>query len=225
MPAPTANPDDSLAAFMLEDVENELEVRHSRSEESVQAARESEAANPPRQPRRVKRTSKSSRRSTDSSKTASANAPATQNPSDDANQPDPQPKNTNPAASDALKRLPEADRQRVLSWCKITDGESVLGFLPDAEIGRDRRGEAGLVVTNQALHYHKYHRHGRTDLNAPDAHLIALPVKNGLTRLMLVTANDRHRLGTFKPKYVERLEKLLGKVCSMRIEQTDKSSA
>ena len=78
----------------------------------------------------------------------------------------------------------EMTRRRLGTWVDFAPGERFQFYVNDAEFGLQDEGLAGMVLTDQRLIYHKYHRHGSISFDEhpelsiqPDGDFAALTVK------------------------------------------------
>jgi hypothetical protein len=118
--------------------------------------------------------------------------------------------------SDAWGELSHACRQRLGAWCNFHPGERFRLYVNDADFGMHDAGLAGLVITDQRVIFHKYHRRGEVGLDAEA--IVQARADEDFAQLTLLASSGRTRMVRLHFDDVDRVADMLREAPGLRMK-------
>jgi len=195
--------EDTVAGWIVEDVEHFLDDRHTRIEHDLERAPRRPALPP--QPK--------AKRKRSHYPTAASGAPKVQEDwADRHHGPSPH--------GDRWERLSTKLRRRLMAWARLKDTEVFRHFYPDLFCDAEHRGDEGVVLTDRRLIFHHGHKRGESVRWAPDA-VIMINSRGANAVLTLVHQHSREHVATLDHAAAERLAAALRRGGGFSVSHAD----
>ncbi|MEM1208974.1 MAG: hypothetical protein AAGI54_06875 [Planctomycetota bacterium] len=179
--------EDTVAGWIVEDVETFLDDRHDRIVTDIESK--------PRRPPKPVEPKRRSRRSL--YPTAAHGGPVAQERWSE--------RNHGPAPhGHRWERLSVRLRRRLQSWAKLKDTEVFRHFCADIFCDAEHRGDEGVILTDRRLIFHHGHKRGEAVRWTPDS-VILINTRGANAVLTLVHPTNREHIATLDHASAERL--------------------
>jgi len=195
--------EDTVANWIVEDVETFLDDRHTRIEHDLESMpRHVEAAPDPNK-----------RRERALYPTAAQGAVRAQETWADRNHgPSPH--------GDRWERLSSKLRHRLMAWAKLKDTEVFRHYYADIFCDAEHRGDEGVILTDRRLIFHHGHKRGEAVRWTPDA-VIMINTRGSNAVLTLVHPASREHVATLDHASAERLAAALQRGGGFSVSHAD----